>query len=181
LQVQITEWESQREHCQQQILDGEDELATSAARSEEARDLAFAAQAGLPEIETRVRDAAAQREEMRIALARVEQSLALAAQTQRDSDRQLQALELRRERLMQELKGVESPDLAALEQLTGDKLSTEELLEEAQGKLVEFEERLPQADAQRNQAQQTALTEAEALARLDARLSALVRLQEDVQ
>ena len=181
LQVQITEWESQREHCQQQILDGDDELATSAARSEEARDLALAAQAGLPEIETRVREAAAQREEMRIALARVEQSLALAAQTQRDSDRQLQALELRRERLMQELKGVESPDLAALEQLTGDKLSTEDLLEESQGKLIEFEERLPQADAQRNQAQQTALTEAEALARLDARLSALVRLQEDVQ
>jgi chromosome segregation protein len=181
LQVQITEWESQREHCQQQILDGEDELATSAARSEEARDLALAAQAGLPEIETRVREASAQREEMRIALARVEQSLALAAQTQRDSDRQLQALELRRERLMQELKGVESPDLAALEQLTGDKLSSEELLEEAQGKLVELEERLPLADAQRNQAQQTALAEAEALARLDARLSALVRLQEDVQ
>jgi chromosome segregation protein len=162
-------------------LDGEDELATSAARSEEARDLALAAQAGLPEIETRVREASAQREEMRIALARVEQSLALAAQTQRDSDRQLQALELRRERLMQELKGVESPDLAALEQLTGDKLSSEELLEEAQGKLVELEERLPLADAQRNQAQQTALAEAEALARLDARLSALVRLQEDVQ
>jgi len=181
LQVQSTEWESQREHCQQQILDGEDELATSAARSEEARDLAVAAQAGLPEIETRVREAASAREEMRSTVARVEQSLALAAQTQRDSDRQLQALELRRERLKQELKGVESPDMAALEQLTGDKVLAEELLEEAQGKLVELEERLPQADTQRGHAQQTALTEAEALARLDARLSALVRLQEDVQ
>ena len=181
LQVQITEWESQREHCQQQILDGEEELATSAARSEEARELTEAAQAGLPEIETRVRDAAAKREEMRSVLARVEQSLALAAQTQRDSDRQLQALELRHERLTQELKGVESPDLAALEQLTGDKISSEELLEESQAKLTELEDRLPQAEAQRQQAQQTALTEAEALARLDARLSALVRLQEDVQ
>lgn len=48
LQVQITEWESQREHCQQQILDGEDELSTSAARSEQARELALVAQAGLP-------------------------------------------------------------------------------------------------------------------------------------
>lgn len=181
LETQLTEWATQQEHCQAQIQEGEDELMTSAARAEEARELAQAAQESLPDIEARVRQAALEREELRAILARVEQSLALVAQTQRDSDRQLQALELRRERLALELKGVETPDLAALEQLTGDKLATEELLEEAQGALTELEDKLPEADARRSQVQQQAQIEAETLARLDARLSALVRLQEDVQ
>ncbi len=181
LETQLAEWATQQEHCQAQIQESEDELMTSAARAEEARELAQAAQEGLPEIEARVRQAALEREELRATLARVEQSLALVAQTQRDSDRQLQALELRRERLALELKGVETPDLAALEQLTGDKLATEELLEESQGALTELEDKLPEADARRTQTQQQAQIEAETLARLDARLSALVRLQEDVQ
>ncbi len=181
LQVQMTEWDSQKEHCVLQIQEGEDELMTSAARAEQARELAQAAQEGLPDIEARVRQAAAQREEMRATLARVEQSLALVAQTQRDSDRQLQTLEMRRERLKQELQGVETPDVEMLERLTGDKLVAEELLEEAQGALTELEDKLPEADARRAQAQQLAQVEAETLARLDARLTALVRLQEDVQ
>ena len=181
LQVQMTEWDSQKEHCVLQIQEGEEELMTSAARSEKARELALAAQEGLPDIEARVRQAATRREEMRATLARVEQSLALVAQTQRDSDRQLQTLELRGERLNQELKGVETPDVEALERLTGDKLVSEESLEEVQGALAELEDKLPEADARRTKAQQQAQVEAESLARLDARLTALVRLQEDVQ
>jgi chromosome segregation protein len=181
LQVQMTEWDSQKEHCVLQIQEGEEELMTSAARAEQARELALSAQEGLPDIEARVRQAATQREEMRATLARVDQSLALVAQTQRDSDRQLQTLELRGERLKQELQGVETPDVEALERLTGDKLVTEESLEEAQGALAELEDKLPEADARRSKAQQQAQVEAESLARLDARLTALVRLQEDVQ
>jgi chromosome segregation protein len=181
LQVQMTEWDSQKEHCVLQIQEGEEELMTSAARAEQARDLALVAQEGLPDIEARVRQAATQREEMRATLARVEQSLALVAQTQRDSDRQLQTLEMRAERLKQELQGVDAPDVDALERLTGDKLVSEESLEEAQGALAELEDKLPDADARRTQAQHQAQAEAETLARLDARLTALVRLQEDVQ
>ncbi len=181
LQVQMTEWGSQKEHCVLQIQEGEKELMTSAARSEQARELALSAQEGLPDIEARVRQAATQREEMRAILARVEQSLALVAQTQRDSDRQLQTLEMRGDRLKQELQGVETPDVEALERLTGDKLVTEESLEEAQGALAELEDKLPEADMRRSKAQQQAQVEAESLARLDARLTALVRLQEDVQ
>jgi chromosome segregation protein len=181
LQVQMSEWESQREHCQEQILESEEELMTSAARAEQAREHAELAQAGLPDIESRVREAAGQREEMRAVLARVEQNLALTAQSQRDSDRQLQTLELRRERLLQELRGVDAPDTALLEQLTGDKLSSEELLEESQAALAELEEKLPELDERRSKAQTDAQTQAESLARLDARLSALVKHQEDVQ
>lgn len=181
LQVQMGEWDSQKVHCQEQILESEEELAASAARAEEAREHAEAAQAGLPDIEARVRQAAGEREEMRTVLARVEQNLALAAQSQRDADRQLQTLDLRRERLEQELKGVDAPDAALLEQLTGDKLSSEELLEESQATLSELEEKLPELDEHRSKAQADAQVQAESLARLEARLSALVKLQEDVQ
>lgn len=181
LQVQMTDWDSQKEHCVLQIQEGEDELMTSAARAQQARDFAQAAQEGLPDIEARVRQAAAQREEMRATLARVEQSLALVAQTQRDADRQLQTLEMRRERLRQELQGVQTPDLEALERLTGDKSVAQDSLEEAQGTLAELEEKLPDAEARRASAQQQAQAQTESLARLDARLNALVRLQQDVQ
>ncbi|KAG1433210.1 hypothetical protein G6F57_022328 [Rhizopus arrhizus] len=53
---------------------------------------------------------------MRAALARVEQNLALVAQTQRDADRQMQVLEQRRERLQQELRELHAPDPVRLEQ-----------------------------------------------------------------
>jgi len=181
LQAQMDEWKSQQEHCQEQILDSEEELATSQAKLEEARLSAEAAQAGLPEIEANVRQAAATREEMRMALARVEQSLALVAQTQRDSDRQLQTLEMRRERLALELQGVASPDVVELEKLAGDKMLAQELLEEATARLADLEGQLPEAEERRAAAQQKAQAEAEVLARLDARLSALISLQEDVQ
>jgi len=128
-----------------------------------------------------VRDAAASRDEMRGALARVEQNLALVAQTQRDADRQLQNLELRRERLQQELRELQAPDPARLEQLAGDRAVGEDQLEAAQRELADLEAQVPQADAERSRAQAAAQQDAQNLARLEARLAALVKLQEDVQ
>lgn len=181
LLAQIEEWNTQQEHCTEQIAAAEDDLASAAARSEEARAAAEDAHAGLPAIEARVREAAAGRDEMRVALARVEQNLALAAQTQRDADRQLQALEQRRERLQQELRELHTPDPARLEQLAGDRYAGEEQLEAAQAELAALEGRVPEADAERSRVQAAAQQEAQNLARLDARLTALVKLQEDVQ
>ncbi|KAG1199600.1 hypothetical protein G6F35_012492 [Rhizopus arrhizus] len=172
---------SQREHCTEQIAQAEDDLATAAARTEEARATAEDAQAGLPSVEQRVREAAAGRDEMRAALARVEQNLALVAQTQRDADRQMQVLEQRRERLQQELRELHAPDPVRLEQLAGDRLAGEDQLEEAQEELATLEGRVPEADAERSRAQAAAQTDVQNLARLEARLSALVKLQEDVQ
>ena len=181
LQQQIAEWDSQQTHCVEQIAQAEDDLATGAARTEEARAMAEEAQAALPAIEARVRDAAAGRDDMRSALARVEQNLALVAQSQRDADRQLQNLEQRRERLQQELRELQAPDPARLEQLAGDRAQGEDQLEEAQRELAALEARVPEADAERSRAQAAAHQEAQNLARLEARLAALVKLQEDVQ
>ena len=181
LTQQIAEWEAQQAHCTEQIAQAEEDLAVSGERALEARARAEDAQAALPAIETRVREAAAGREGMRAALARVEQNLALAAQSQRDADRQLQNLEQRRERIQQELRELQAPDSARLEQLAGDRAAGEDQLEEAQAELAELEARVPVADAERSSAQAAAQQQAQTLARLEARLSALGKLQADVQ
>jgi chromosome segregation protein len=181
LNAQIAEWTAQREHCIEQIAVSEEDLAEGQAKTEEARAQAESAQADLPSVEARVREAASGRDEMRVALSKVEQNLALAAQTQRDADRQLQALEQRRERLQQELREIDAPDAARLEQLAGDRVAGEDQLAQAQTELAALEARLPEADAERSRAQETVRRDAEGLARLEAHLAALLKLQEDVQ
>ncbi len=181
LQAQLQEWDDQQAHCTEQITLAEADIEAAAARTEEARALAEQAQAALPDIETQVRAAAASRETMRSGLARLEQELALAAQTQRDSDRQLQALELRQERLEQELRSLNTPDPASLERLAGDSAAMQEQLQESQAQLLELEDRLPELDERRREAHNAAQAEAQAVARLEARLAALAKLQEDVQ
>ncbi|GAB2916001.1 chromosome segregation protein SMC [Paralcaligenes ginsengisoli] len=181
LQEQIQEWGDQQTHCSEQIAQAEADLESNAVRTEEARARVDEAQEHLPEIESRVRGAAASRDEMRSVLARVEQSLALAAQTQRDADRQLQALELRHERLTQEMRELNAPDPAKLEQLAGEHRVMDEQVQEAQAQLLELEERLPELDEARGAAHAASREETQGLARLEARQAALSKLQEDVQ
>src|SRR3546814_9158920 len=56
--------------------------------------------------------------------------LALVAQSQREADRQLQALEQRQERLNQELRDLNAPDPDNVERLAGDSAALQEQLEE---------------------------------------------------
>ncbi|MCI2807089.1 chromosome segregation protein SMC [Eoetvoesiella caeni] len=181
LQGQMQEWADQQAHCAEQLEQTEDDLQMAAVRTEEARARAEEASVALPDMEARVRAAGASRDEMRSSLARVEQNLALAAQAQRDADRQITALALRQERLEQELRDLNAPDPANLERLAGDHAAIDDQVQEAQAQLAELEERLPGLDQQRSQAQAAAQEESQALARLEARLSALTKLQDDVQ
>lgn len=181
LQAQIEEWQSQQAHCQEQIEHAAHEAEELEARLEEERARAETAAQALPDVEAQVRAAGASREEMRSVLARVEQDLALVAQTQRDADRQLSQLAQRRERLEQELRELDAPDPAALERLAGEQAMHQEQLEEAQGQLAELEDRLPGLDETRAAAHAKSREEADAQARVEARLSALIKLQADVQ
>ncbi|MBX6317046.1 chromosome segregation protein SMC [Pigmentiphaga sp.] len=181
LQQQIAQWSEQHETGGEQLAQAEEDLAVGEARAEEARVVAEEAQAQLPDIEAKVRDAAAGLSELRSALSLVEQNLALTAQEQREADRQLQALAQRRERLEAEERNLQRPDPARLEQLTGDLADTEQRVAQAQQELSALEEQLPVVDAARRQAQETAQKEAAAVSQIEARLSALTRLQQDVQ
>lgn len=181
LQEQMQEWADQQAHCTEQIAQAEADLEAAAARTEESRASVEDAQAHLPDVESKLRLAAASRDEMRAVLARVEQELALVAQAQRDADRQMQALELRKERLEQELRSLNAPDPENIARLAGDSAAMDEQLQEAQGQLVELEDQLPELDEQRRKAHAASQEESQAVSRLDARLAALSKLQEDVQ
>jgi len=181
LQTQQQEWQEQQRHCAQQLDELESELETAAARAEELRVQAEDARDELPGVEQSLRQAAVERDALRLELSKVEQALALAAQAQRDADRQLQALAQRRERLEQERRTIDVPDPSLLDRLQGDCAAMEEQLEEAQAQLGELEARLPGLDDERRKAQLVAQEEARKLAGLEARLAALSRLQEDVQ
>lgn len=181
LVTQTEEWVAQIEHCTAQLDMERQALETQAAQLEEAQLAAAAAQAELPEIEQRVRDAAAQREQMRSGLAKVEQELALVAQRRGDAERQLQVLAQRRERLQQERREAAVPDQEALVRLKGDKQAADQQLEEAHAALADLEAALPEADQARGQAREVVQQEAGKLSNLEARLAALVTLQEDVQ
>lgn len=181
LQQQQLEWRQQQQHCQDQLEELAAEQESAAARREELAALVEEARDGLPDIEQSLRQAAAERDRLRVELSRVEQALALAAQTQRDADRQLQGLAQRRERLEQERKGITVPDALLIERLAGDCAAMEEQLEEAQAQYAELEDRLPALEEARRQAQAAAQEEARKLAGLEARLAALSKLQEDVR
>ncbi len=181
LLVQQQEWQEQQQHCVQQLEELEAERETAAARAEELAAMVDEARDGMPEIDQSLRQSATERDALRVELSKVEQALALAAQAQRDADRQLQSLQLRRERLEQELRSVDAPDPQLIERLEGDCAAMEEQLEEAQAQYAELEDRLPALDDARRAAQQVSQDEARKLAGLEARLAALSRLQEDVQ
>ena len=181
LGTQTGEWQAQVEHCTSQLEIEHEALETQAAQLEQAQLEAQTVQAQLPEMEQRVREAAAVREQMRSTVAKLEQELALVAQRRGDAERQLQSLAQRRERLQQERREAAVPDEEALVRLQGDKQAADQLLEEAQASLAELEQALPEADQARAVARESVQQEATKLSNLEARLSALVALQDDVQ
>ena len=180
LEQQQRDWQEQQEHCQEELAVSEEQREEAAVRVEELQMLAEEAQGSLPDLELRVREEARRRDEMRMALARVEQNLALAAQSQRDADRQIQGLDVRHERLTQELRLLNAPDPDNLERLQGELNMLQTQLAQAQEHMQQLEGQLPRLEAERKQAQQQALQGGQELARLEARLLALSRLQEDV-
>jgi chromosome segregation protein len=181
LTTQVTEWQDQVQHCTDQLAIEHAALESQAAMLEQAQQAAQAAANELPAAEQKVREAAAQREQLRSGVAKLEQSIALIAQRRGDAERQLQTLDQRQERLAQERLAVTDPDPDALERLTGDKQAADDLLEQAQALLTDLEAVLPQADEQRAAAREKVQLEAANLAKLEARIGALMRLQEDVQ
>ncbi len=181
LQAQIAQAGEEAEDGQAAIAQAEEAREMAVVRAEEARGRLDDMQAALPAQDTRLRDAQTAMSTLRGEVARVEQALALSAQAQRDADRQLQQLALRRERLQQQASELARPDVGRLEQLAGDLAAVAQNAEEAEGELFELEDRVPALDAERRTAQQQAQQQASAMANIEARLAALTRLQRDVE
>ncbi|MFA5597793.1 MAG: chromosome segregation protein SMC, partial [Pusillimonas sp.] len=181
LQSQQLEWQEQGTHCADQIARTQEDIEIIKGQSEVLFEQLEQGNERLPDIDARVRAASASRDEMRTVLSRVEQSLALVAQTRRDADRQVEALQQRRERLEHELRELNAPEPAEIERLAGELEVLQGQLDEAHGQVQSLEEQQPELEAQRQRTRAQAQQESATVARLEARQAALVKLQNDVQ
>ncbi len=181
LTAQREQWQSQAEKAQGDLEDAEEQLAVAEEKAALAEDEAAAKHDAMPALEARWRDAQTQLNEERAGIAQTEQSLKLEAAHQRNADQQLQQLQQRHERLKAEAGGLDAPDETQLEELRMQLAEHEEILNDAQARLADAQETLPRLDGERRAAQERVQSESALIHQLEARLSALKQLQENVQ
>jgi chromosome segregation protein len=110
-----------------------------------------------------------------------QQQIELESAHQRNASNILAGLAVRRERLSQEKSGLNLPDTAHLTNLQLQLEEKQQQQEEASMQLEQAQEQLPQLEQGRRSAQEQFNTESASLAQLEARLSALKQLQENIQ
>lgn len=181
IKTQLAQWQSRQTELANEYenlqFDKETAEEEAAAMSEQ---LAMDSE-DLPTFELKHKDALQNMQNAHAQYVQAEQKVARAADEQRNADRQLAALAQRRDRLNLEKIApgqADARELMELEHQLKDALSIQE---ESQAKLVDIEERLPQALAALNQARDAAQQEAQRIAQLNARLEALEQLQIKIQ
>ncbi|MDO9191406.1 MAG: chromosome segregation protein SMC [Undibacterium sp.] len=188
LQAQLASLTAQREHWERQGQQFHDELAEAeihveelALRSEQAQEIAQQQNDKLPELEQVWRDTQLKTTESRAKIMQWQQQIELESAHQRNASNILNTLASRRERLTQEKQGLILPDTAHLQNLAIQLDEKKQSLEESGMQLEDAQERLPQLEDERREAQQQVNQTAAQFAHLDARLTALKSLQEKVQ
>lgn len=181
LQTQNQQWQERAEQAQAEL----DEVAGQIAQAEEQSEI-LAAQAEdqamkLPDVEDQLRAAQARANEQRGQVAQVQQQIQVLAAESRSVDEQLRGLRGRRDRLAQERQGLAAPQQEKLEEVRRLSAAADEQQAVADARLSELAEAVPQADEQRQSAQQESQAQAARLTDIAARLAALRALQEKVQ
>jgi chromosome segregation protein len=181
LQTQNQQWQERAEQAQAEL----DDVAGQMAQAEEQSEI-LAAQAEdqamkLPEVEDQLRAAQARANEQRGQVAQVQQQIQVLAAESRSVDEQLRGLRSRRDRLAQERQGLAAPQHDKLDEVKRLSAAADEQQAVADARLAELAEAVPQADEQRQAAQQEAQSQAARLTDIAARLAALRALQEKVQ
>jgi chromosome segregation protein len=162
------------EDLSRQIADGEAGVAQAQGRLLEH-------EAGLPDLESAYAAARDALSAARAASALAEQAIDGAGAEQRGIDRQLAALGQRRERLSEERGHLGAPDETRLAQLKSEAERLEGELAAAVRQQEAAHTQLAGAQAERHGLLESRTREAETLARLEARLTALRELQSNVE
>ena len=181
LTAQRDQWQGQGNQFQQDLSDAEMHLEEIAMRVEAAQEAAHTSADRLPALEQSWREAQLKTAESRAKIMGAQQQIELESAHQRNASNILASLTVRRERLSLEKNSLHMPDQAHLQNL---KLQLEEkqaVLEESQMGLEAAQEQQPRLEEERRAAQQQVNQETAANAQLEARLSALKQLQENVQ
>ena len=181
LRAQSGQWMQRRDEASAE-RDGLDE---DIARAQEQGEL-LSAQAeehsvGLAGVEDALRVAQERSREQRQQVVQVQQQIQVLAAESRGIDEQVRQLELRRDRLVGEKRGLAVPDSARIEDLRQQGASAARAQAEADAALQELSEQVPALDAQRREQQSVAALEASRHAERVARLEALRALQEKVR
>ncbi len=151
-----------------------EELEILLARLEEERD-------HVPTLESQWREAQNNAESQRTSVTQVQQQIQVLAAEQRSIDEQDKLLEIRSERLKSELSNLEPADQELLAKLNQELALSQQDFESSQAQMFELQERVPELDQERTQAQEASYAESTKLSDLSARHEALVSLQEKVK
>jgi chromosome segregation protein len=181
LKAQRDQWQTQGQRQQEELTEAEMHLEEHGMRVEQAQQAAQQQNELLPALEQAWRESQLKTTESRARIMQVQQQIELESAHQRNASNILANLTARRERLMQEKNSMMLPDTAHLANLKIQLEEKQATLEEARVQLEEAQELQPKLEEERRAAQQQVNTETANNAQLEARLSALKQLQENVQ
>ncbi len=181
LSAQRDQWQRQGTQFQDELSQADAELEAHAGRVAEARQLVEHKEAEMPALEDAWRSAQMASTESRSRIMQVQQRIELESANQRNASNILASLTQRRERLQQEKGGMSVPDTSQLSELKAQVEEKQEQLENANSALEDARQRQPRLEQERRDAQEQAIKENAAHAQLEARLSTLKQLQDNLQ
>ncbi len=155
------------------VAKGDEEAAVAEAQSEEQQGM-------VPLLEDELRTLQSELSEKRSGIITLQQSIKSHSAQSTLVQQQTEALHTRRERLLQEQKGLTAPDELKLADLQRQLHIAHESESTATTRVEQLSEEVPQLDETRRHAQQAMQTEGTKLADITARLGALKALQEKV-
>ncbi len=188
IQAQLTSLAAQRDQWKNQVEESKTELnelqfllEEQIVKVEQAQEALQIATEALPKGEQDWREAQERLNESQVNIMQVQQRIELESAHQRNLADSILNLSVRRDRLLEEKNGLNVPDNARLSELEAELQVQQTQLEEANIRLAALEEKRPVAEQERRDWQERVNQEAAQSAQLQARLDALVQLQESVQ
>ena len=175
--VRLKEQEELRGRAAELVL----AIADMGRQLEDAKAGVVAHEAKLPQLESNYRTTRDAVTAVQADAALAEQSIAAAAAEQRNADRQLAQLALRRERLREEQASIGAPNEAQLAGLKQQLVSNESEIAAGAEALQRAESSIDRMSEQRQQRLEDRAREVEALAKLEAHLQALQQVQASVE
>jgi chromosome segregation protein len=181
LTAQRDQWLAQSQEFEEQLEEAQMRLEELAARAEGAQIAVEVHHERLPELDAAWREAQQKTTESRGRIMQVQQQIELASAHQRNASNILANLATRRERLQQEKNGLNLPDSGQLENLRMQFEEKQLALEEQTMVLEEATAQQERVEQERRDAHAQAQLDAATNAQLEARLSALKQMQDQVQ
>lgn len=179
--TQLVQWQERSEQLNDELQTLEADKETAVEEHAAMQEQLDVAVQGVPELEVRHKEALSTMQEAHARYVQIEQKVAHAADEQRNADRQISTLMVRRERLLQEKIAPGQADAKELGQLE-HQLNDEQLrADEARAVLFDIEENLPSTQAALDNARLAVHNEQSRIAQLNARFDVLTQLQEKVQ